>query len=82
MSKYGVQSYFLKREVFGYDVKVGLFKMQEKLKSFYSIITQVISINWYRGEFLKFRDKIRFYHLSCPNWGKLVFPELVIMQAW
>ena len=55
--------------------------MQEKLKSFYSIITQVISINWYRGEFLKFRDKIRFYHLSCPNWGKLVFPELVIMQA-
>ena len=56
--------------------------MQEKLKSFYLIITQVISINWYRGEFLKFRDKIRFYHLSCPNWGKLVFPELVIMQAW
>ena len=56
--------------------------MQEKLKSFYSIIPQIISINWYRGEFLKFRDKIRFYLLSCPNWGKRVFPELVIMQAW
>ena len=62
-----MESKVIFRKERSYDVKVGLFKMQEKLKSFYSIITQVISINWYRGEFLKFRDKIRFYHLSCPN---------------
>ena len=59
--------FIFRKEVFGYDVKVGLFKMQEKLKSFYSIITQVVSINWHRGEFLKFRNKTKFYHLSCPN---------------